>query len=67
MPSTEAQKRARMKYDAEKMSTISCRVSRTKADRFRKACEQLGTTQYAVLKEAVEAAIEKAEKKNPGI
>lgn len=49
----------------EKMTTVGCRISRAKADRFKAACRELGTTSYAVLKEAVEYTIEQAEKKGP--
>ena len=61
MPYTEAQLRARQKYNDEKMTTVGCRISRRKAERFKAACAALGTTQYAVLKEAVDYTIEKAE------
>jgi len=67
MPNKESQIRARDKYDAAKMTTVGCRISREKAEKFKSACRQLGTTQYAVLKEAVEYTIEKAEKNRPEV
>lgn len=60
MPVSEAQKRANKKYDSEKMTYVGCKISKEKASRFKSACAELGTTQYAVLKEAVEYTIEKA-------
>lgn len=61
MKQYESRIRAIRKYDSEKMTTVTCRISRAKADRFKAACAQLGVTQYAVLKEAIENAIAKAE------
>lgn len=62
MPVSEAQLRAIKKYDEEKMATVTCRVSRQKADLFTAACRDLGTTKYAVFKDAIEDTIAKAEK-----
>lgn len=64
MPLSESRIRANRKYDAEKMTVVGCKISRTKAEEFRLACDQLGTTKYAVLKEAVEHTIEKAKKES---
>ena len=60
MPLKDYQIRARNKYDSEKMTTVGCRISRAKAEKFKADCAELGTTQYAVLKEAVEYTIKKA-------
>ena len=60
MPMTEAQKRASRKYDSEKMTYVGCKISKEKASLFKTACAMLGTSQYAVMKEAVEYTIEKA-------
>lgn len=60
MPESEAQRRAKKKYDAEKMTTVTCRISARKAEQFTAACAQLHTTKYAVLKDAVEQTIRKA-------
>ena len=60
MPLSEARIRSIRKYDSEKMATITCRVSKAKASDFKAACNTLGTSQYAVLKGAIEYTIEKA-------
>ena len=62
MSVSEAQKRANRKYDSEKMTYVGCKISKEKAARFKDACNTLGTSQYAVLKEAVEYTIEKAKR-----
>ena len=41
---TEAQKRARDKWDAENMSVISCKLKREIAENFKTAVKANGTT-----------------------
>ena len=41
---TEAQKRARDKWDAENMSVISCKLKREIAENFKTAAKAKGTT-----------------------
>lgn len=41
---TEAQKRARDKWDAENMSVISCKLKREIAESFKAAAKANGTT-----------------------
>jgi len=60
---TDAQKRAVAKYSSEKMATVSCRISKAKAERFKQACETLGKSKYSVLNEAIENTIKTAEEK----
>ena len=56
---TEAQKRARDKWDRENTTVLSCKLRVEEAERFKVACAAAGTTQNAVLREAVRAFIAK--------
>lgn len=49
----EAQKR----WDKDNMVTITCRITKRKADEFKAACESLGTTRNAVLLNAINRII----------
>jgi len=52
MPS-EKQKQYRNKWDAANMTNIACRVRKDKAERFKAACKENGTTPNAVLLDTV--------------
>ena len=58
---SEAQKRARNKYDALHMIKAGCKIRRTKYDTFKAACQKLGTNPNAVFLAAVDETIKKAE------
>lgn len=62
MSVNDARKRANAKWDKENMTTLGCRVTKTKAAQFKQACQQLGTVPNAVLLQAVEQTIERAER-----
>lgn len=47
---TDAQKRARNKWDAENMTLISCKMRRDLADDFRSAAKANGTTPSALIR-----------------
>lgn len=55
MSKTDAQKRARNKYEAKTYTIIGCKVRKEYADQFRSACYDSGTTPATVLKEAIES------------
>lgn len=57
---SEAQKRAKRKYDAANMTKAGCTMRRTKYEVFRAACEKLGTNPNAVFLAAVDETIKKA-------
>lgn len=50
---TNAQKRARDKWNAENIKQIACNVRKEKKEAFQAACKKAGTTPNAVLLEAV--------------
>ena len=64
MPVSEARKRANVKWDAENMTNLACRVRKERAEEFKAACKEAGTTPNAVFLEAMDNFMEK--KKNPG-
>ncbi len=60
MPTSDAQKKASAKWDRENMTIVACRVTRSKAERFRAACKALGTVPNQVLLKAVDETINQA-------
>ena len=58
--STEAQIRAKRKYDAESMTSVSVRISKKTAQRFTEACDKLGVSKYSVLKKRIYEVIAEA-------
>lgn len=50
---TDAQKRARNKYDREHMTVIGCKVRKNDAEAFRQACAAVGTNPSAVFRAAM--------------
>ena len=61
---TESQKASRDKWDRANMRVLTCKVTKEKADLFKRACDFLGTTMNAVLSQAIDEAIKRA--KDPG-
>ena len=51
----EAQKR----WDKDNMVTITCRITKRKADEFKAACDSLGTTRNAVLLNAINRILQR--------
>ena len=62
MKYTDARKRTNMKWDKANMVNVSCRMPKQKKERFRTACEKLGTTMYAELLKTVDRIIAQEEK-----
>lgn len=58
---TDSQKAARDKWDRTNMRVVTCKVTKEKADRFKIACDVLGTTRNAVLSRAIDETIHQAE------
>jgi len=58
---SESKKRSNAKWDAANMTILGCRVTKTKADAFRKACSAAGTNPNAVLLSTVNKFIEEFE------
>lgn len=54
MALTEAQRRAKQKYEAKAYTTIGCRMRREEAEALSAACKARGTTINAVLRAAVD-------------
>lgn len=55
MPKTDAQKRARNKYEAKTYIIVGCKVRREYAARFQSVCYQHDTTPATVLRAAMDA------------
>jgi len=51
---TENQKKSRNKWDAANMTVLGCKIRKDKAERFKVACKQNGTTPNAVFATAIE-------------
>ena len=56
---TEAKKAADTRWDRENMRVLKVKVRREKAEAFSALCEANGTTRHAVLRDAVDAYLEK--------
>lgn len=61
MPVSESRKNANVKWDKENMTTLSCRVTKKKAEEFKVACRKLDTVPNRVLMKAINDTIEEAE------
>lgn len=55
MPKTDAQKRARNKYEAKTYAIVACKIRKEYAARFQAACYQHDTTPATVLRAAMDA------------
>ena len=55
MAQSEAQKRAKNKYDAAHYTIVGCKVRKEYAELFRVACYDRGTTPAEVFKKAIAA------------
>lgn len=55
---TEAQKRARDKWNKENMAIQVCNITKKKKELFRIACQQAGTSPNAVLVAAINQFLE---------
>lgn len=51
---SEAQKRARDKWDRENMTVLTCKVTKRKADEFAAACQRAGVSKSSVITRAVD-------------
>jgi len=58
MPISEAQKRARNKYDSEHYTMIGCKVKKEYAAQIRDAAAAAGTTPAAIIRAALDAFIQ---------
>lgn len=50
---TDAQKKARNKWDAANMTMLRCKIRKTEAEAFEKECQRRGTTRNAVMLAAI--------------
>ena len=55
---TESRKKANVKWDAENMTTLGCRVKKGQAEKFKAYCAEIGKTSNAVLRDYVLDCIE---------
>lgn len=58
---TDAKRRANNKYIAANMTVLGCKIRKDKAERFKAACKEAGTTPNAVFTEAINKFLEKEE------
>lgn len=56
---TEKQKKSRNKWDAAHMAVLGCKVRKDRAEQFKAACKERGTTPNAVFLAAISAFMEK--------
>ena len=61
MPVSEAKKKASAKWDKAHMTTMSCKLTKERAARFKAACEMLGLIPNQVFNKAIDEVLEKAE------
>lgn len=54
MAISEARRRANTKWDTANMTVLGCKVRRDKAEQFKAACRNAGTTPNAVFTEAID-------------
>lgn len=60
---SDAKKAANRKWDAANMTQLKCSIKRNRAEEFKAACAEDGTTVNAVLLSAVNDYMERREKK----
>ncbi len=53
MPVPESKRKANNKWDAANMTVLGCKIRKDKAERFKAACKQNGTTPNAVFSAAI--------------
>ena len=58
MTVTISQKRSRNKWDAANMTVLGCKVRKDKAEKFKAACKEAGTTPNAVFTGAIDDFME---------
>jgi len=58
MSLTEAKRKANNKYIAANMTVLGCKVRKDKAERFKAACKEAGTTPNAVFTGAIDDFME---------
>lgn len=59
MPVSEKKKVTNQRWDAKNMTTLGCRMRRAKAEQFKAACKQAGTTVNAVYTRATDEFLAK--------
>lgn len=64
MPLTDSKRRANNKYIAANMTVLGCKIRKDKAEDFKAACKEAGTTPNAVFTEAIKKFME--ERKEAG-
>ena len=64
MSLTEAKRKANNKYIAANMPVVGCKMRKDKADRFRTACKEAGTTPNAVYTKATNDFLSEHEQPN---
>jgi len=51
---TRAKRASNNKWDAENMTVLGCKVKKERAEEFKAACKQAGTTPNAVFTKAID-------------
>ena len=63
---SEAQKRARDKWDRENMTVLTCKVTKRKADEFTAACQRADVSKSSVIVKAVDNFISENPEESSG-
>lgn len=66
MPQSDAQRRAKLKYDAAHYTNISAKVSKQYAEKVKAVCSAIGTTPAAVIKSAFDKLLQDYTDDAPG-
>ena len=53
MPVDETQRKARNKWDAANMTVLGCKIRKDRAEEFKTACKEAGTTPNSVFSNAI--------------
>lgn len=59
MSLTDSQRRANNKYIAANMTVLGCKIRKDKAEAFKAACKDAGTTPNAVFTDAINSFMER--------
>lgn len=55
MPKSEAKKRSDNKYDLAHYTVLGCKIKKTKAEAFKNACKEAGTSPNRVFINAIDS------------
>lgn len=67
MPVEETQRKARNKWDAANMTVLGCKIRKDRAEEFKAACKEAGTTPNSVFSNAISDFMEGKPNGSPGL